>query len=141
MNWTKPFVLGPLVFRNSFKNRESLIYCSEIEVNSFWFVGNKDTTYLPMQTNYWAHCLLWYAKPCCWVFNSTKIENYNSCQDIRSKPFVHERVSNKYLHQNYVLVNSQTIQTNTHCLDRNLNDQKTRRYFWQWFHTSKINKN
>ena len=23
----------------------------------------------------------------------------------------------------------------THCLDRNLNDQKTRRYFWQWFHT------
>ena len=21
-----------------------------------------------------------------------------------------------------------------HCLDWNLNDQKTRRYFWQWFH-------
>ena len=25
----------------------------------------------------------------------------------------------------------------SHCLDLDLNDQKTRRYFWQWFHIKK----
>ena len=34
-----------------------------------------------------------------------------------------------------------SVNSVTHCLDLNLNDQKTRHYFWEWFRIWKINEN